>query len=235
LCSPCVTPARWMHGHIPADPPSTSCGVCRSAAGFFQPDSRQSACLATVQFEGCYQDASNATECKLCEANTRTYKGTGDGTNRSECMCAFPVFFQCGHRFAQGRLLLKPSALYLYAVMLAFCGCVCASGAKRSTTFRGGKRRYAKPPLCAATWAGGPAASLALQGDPCKECPEGGDCPGKGAPPCVSSMSLPLPTLAPPRSPQYADVLQSRAERVLGREWEQLVSPMPVGRLPRRR
>jgi hypothetical protein len=90
LCSPCVTPARWMHGHIPADPPSTSCGACRSAAGFFQPDSRQSACLATVQLEGCYQDAYNATGCKLCEANTRTYKGTGVGTNRSECMCALP-------------------------------------------------------------------------------------------------------------------------------------------------
>ena len=63
---------------------------CGSAAGFFQPDSRQSACLATVQLEGCYQDAYNATGCKLCEANTRTYKGTGEGTNRSECMCALP-------------------------------------------------------------------------------------------------------------------------------------------------
>ena len=39
--------------------------------------------------------------------------------------------------------------------------------------------------------------SLALQGDPCEECPEGAHCSGKGAPPCVSSITLPLPSHPP--------------------------------------
>ena len=144
-----------MNDHIDTSLASTSCRTCR-LQDFSSPIRGKARVFPLCNSKAATRTSSMrpAASCaKLTRGRTRA--PVTERIGASACAQPFPVFFQCGHRSAQGRLLLKPSAQYLYAVMLVFCGFVCASGAKRSTTFRGGKRRYAEPPLCAATWRTG--------------------------------------------------------------------------------